>query len=383
MKRDYSTFSPKILISPDKFKGSMTAHEISSILKLEIEKVIPSAIVSCSPLADGGDGSIDILAKHLNLEKIFVKTIDPLGRYLETEYYRNSTTAYIELASSSGLVLLKDKERNPFKTSTYGTGLEIKHAIENGVDHVYLFLGGSSTNDGGIGIASALGFTFLDNDGNELPPIGSSLDLIRTIISSRSELALKSLILCCDVNNPPTGENGAASVYAQQKGASKEDIEILDQGMINLCNQVKLFNSKEVINLVGGGAAGGVPVCLVGLLAATIVGGVDLIIEQVNLEDEIKNSDFVISGEGRLDEQSLNGKVVSGVARLCKKYKKPLYLTVGINEIDEKSVKDLGVKQIYEIISHAKDIDDAMENGSSYLSKISREIAQQIYNRNL
>ncbi len=383
MKRDFSTLSPRILIAPDKFKGSMTAHEISSILKSEIEKAIPSAKVSCSPLADGGDGSIDILAKHLNLEKIRVKTIDPLGRYLETDYYKNDATAYIELASSSGLVLLHEEERNPFKTSTYGTGLEIKHAIENGVDHIYLFLGGSATNDGGIGIASALGYTFLDNDGNELRPIGSSLSLIGRIIPSQIEHALKSFTLCCDVNNPPTGVNGAASVYAQQKGASKTDIEILDHGMVNLCNQVKLFNSKEVINLIGGGAAGGVPICLVGLLGSTIISGVDLIIKQVNLEDEIENSDFVISGEGRLDKQSLNGKVVSGVARLCKKYKKPLYLTVGKNELDQKSVKDLGVKQIYEIISHAEDIDDAMENGSYYLSKIGREIAQQICRRNL
>jgi glycerate kinase len=194
---------------------------------------------------------------------------------------------------------------------------------------------------------------------------------------------LKSLTLCCDVNNPPTGVNGAASIYAQQKGASKEDIEILDHGMVNLCNQIKLFNYKEVINLVGGGAAGGVPVCLVGLLGSTIVSGVDLIIKLLNLEDEIENSDFVISGEGRLDKQSLNGKVVSGVARLCKKYKKPLYLTVGKNELDQKSVKDLGVKQIFEIMSHAEDIDDAMENGSYYLSKIGREIAQQICSRNL
>ncbi|MFT4532915.1 MAG: glycerate kinase [Saprospiraceae bacterium] len=383
MKRDFSTLSPRILIAPDKFKGSMTAHEISSILKSEIEKVIPSANVSYSPLADGGDGSIEILAKHLNLEIIRVKTIDPLGRGLETIYYKKDDTAYIELASSSGLVLLNEEERNPFKTSTYGTGLEMKHAIENGLDHIYLFLGGSATNDGGIGIASALGYTFLGNGGIELPPVGESLSLIRTIIPSPIVDTLKSLTLCCDVNNPPTGVNGAASIYAQQKGASKEDIEILDHGMVNLCNQIKMFNYKEVINLVGGGAAGGVPVCLVGLLGSTIVSGVDLIIKLLNLEDEIENSDFVISGEGRLDKQSLNGKVVSGVARLCKKYKKPLYLTVGKNELDQKSVKDLGVKQIFEIMSHAEDIDDAMENGSYYLSKIGREIAQQICSRNL
>ena len=382
MERDLNSLSPRILIAPDKFKGSMTAHEISSILKAEIEKVIPSAKVVCSPLADGGDGSLYILSKYLNFEKRHVETVDPLGRYLETVYYKSATTAYIELASSSGLVLLKEEKRNPLNTSTYGTGIEISDALESGIDHIFLFLGGSATHDGGIGIASALGYIFLDCDGKVLPPIGASLSLIRTIIPTPGVATLKSLILCCDVNNPPTGINGAALVYAKQKGASGEQIKVLDEGLINLCNQIKLFNGNEVIDLIGGGAAGGIPVCLVGLFGASIISGVDHIIKTVNLENEISNSDFVISGEGSLDAQSLNGKVVSGVAQLCKGYNKPLYLTVGKNELGEAELDSLGVEQLYEIISYAEDINDAIQNGSYYLRKIGQQIALQISNRN-
>ena len=382
MKSDPISHRPRILIAPDKFKGSMTAHEISSILKSEIEVIFPSAKVLCCPLADGGDGSIDILSQYLNLEKKHVETVDPLGRYLETAYFKNETTAYIELASSSGLVLLQQEEKNPLKTSTYGTGLEIKDAIENGTEHIFLFLGGSATHDGGIGMASALGYTFLDCDGNKLPPIGSSLGMVKTIITPRDLSTLKSLTLCCDVNNPPTGINGAASIYAQQKGASVEQIEILDDGLGNLCNQIYLFNKNKVINLIGGGAAGGVPVCLVGLFGASIVSGLEHITKIVDLEKEIANSDFVISGEGGLDEQSLNGKVVSGVAQLCKDYKKPLYLTVGKNELDQTKLDSLGIEHLFEIIHYAKDVNDAIQNGSYYLRKIGQQIALQISNRN-
>ncbi|MGK0315789.1 MAG: glycerate kinase [Saprospiraceae bacterium] len=378
MKRDLKSLSPRILIAPDKFKGSMTAYEISSILKSEIEKVIPAANVSCSPLADGGDGSIEILAKYVKLEKKLVESVDPLGRLLQTVYYKSATTAYIELASSSGLVLLKEDERNPLNTSTHGTGLEIKDALENGIDHIVLFLGGSATHDGGIGIAAALGYSFLDCDGKELPPIGASLGLIRTMKSSPNMITLKSMTLCCDVNNPPTGINGAASVYAKQKGASVEQMKLLDEGLGNLCNQIYLFNRNEVINLIGAGAAGGVPVCLVGLFGASIISGVDYIIKKVNLEAEIANSDFIISGEGSLDAQSLNGKVVSGVAQLCKDYNKPLFLTVGKNELGQTELNSLDVERVYEIINYAKDINDAIQNGSYYLRKIGQQIAVRI-----
>jgi len=373
----------KILVAPDKFKGSLSAYEICLILKSEILSVLPDAQVESCLLADGGDGSLDVLATYLDLEKQVCETVDPIGRLINSLYYTFNKTAYIELASASGLVLLDDSEKNPMLTSTYGTGLEILDAIDNGIENIYLFLGGSATNDGGMGIAKAIGYTFYDQFDEALKPIGASLNLIKKIVPPKRELKIKTLKLCCDVANRPYGSNGAAYVYGSQKGASMEQIIELDAGLENLCNEVKNYSGIDLSELKGGGAAGGVATCLYGLLEAEIVSGFNMISQVSKLESKIANSDIIISGEGRLDGQSLNGKVISGVAEMCKKYRKRMLLVVGKNELSNEEIETLGVEKLFSVLEIAIDLQDAISNGDKYMKVIGLKIVDYLNSENI
>ena len=278
----------RILVAPDKFKGSLSGAEICSILKAEIQSVNPDAIIETCPLADGGDGSIEVLSTYLKIKERICNTVDPLGRPIKASYFMSDDTAYIELASASGIVLIEQSDRNPMHTSTYGTGLLIKDAIEIGLKKIYLFLGGSSSNDGGTGIAKALGYTFYDQNGIQLSPRGDALASIAKIVAPSKDLDIEKFTICCDVNNPPFGPNGAAQVYGLQKGANHEEIAHLDRGIKNLCNQIESFNGMSLSLLEGGGAAGGTAICLSGFFSAEIISGMDFIAEAIQLETKIE-----------------------------------------------------------------------------------------------
>jgi len=370
----------KILLCLDKFKGSISSLEICTILREMIMSVSPEVHVEICPMADGGDGSVEILDNYLNLQKQECEVVDPLGRPIRIEYYASDDTAYIELASASGLVLLDKTDQNPMFTSTYGSGLQIKHALDNGAEYIYLFLGGSATNDGGMGIANALGYEFYNKNGVTLAPIGSNLKAVSKIVCENVHLPIKGLTLCCDVNNPPFGPDGAAHIYAHQKGANENEIIDLDKGLQNLCNRIKEYNGVDVSNLKGGGAAGGVAICLAGLMQAKIQSGIEMISGIADLEQKIVQSDVVISGEGSLDNQSLSGKVVSGVAELCRKHQKRLWLVVGKNDLQDNQLKALGAEQIYSVIEIADNLDDAISNVTQYLNKIAQKISLHIQN---
>lgn len=366
----------KILIAPDKFKGSLSGAQICHILKDEILSKIPDVVIEECPMADGGDGSVEILSHYLDLEKRTCNTVDPVGKPIEAVYYTSDDFAYIELATSSGLILLDDSKRNPLHTSTFGTGIQIKNAIDQNIENIFLFLGGSATNDGGMGIASALGYRFLDGEGQELKPTGSSLKLVDKIIPPLDPINIKSFTLCCDVKNVPFGKNGAAHIYAKQKGANQAEIFALDQGLENLCNKVNKYNGIDLSQLIGGGAAGGVPICLVGLMKGQIISGIDFFKEVTDLENKIANSDLVISGEGRLDSQSLDGKVVSGVAALCRKHYKKLWLVVGKNDLSKREVEELGVEKVFSVMDFAEDIVDAISNARKYVKEIGSKLTK-------
>jgi glycerate kinase len=366
----------RILIAPDKFKGSLSGAEICSILNTVIQKVIPDAVIETCPLADGGDGSIEILSSYLEIKERFCDTVDPLGRPSKASYFMSEDTAYIELASASGIVLLEQSDRNPMHTSTYGTGLLIRDAIELGLKNIYLFLGGSSTNDGGMGIADSMGYTFYDKNGNLLAPNGISLAAINRIVVPPKVSNIEKFIICCDVNNPPFGPNGAAKVYGKQKGANQQEIIHLDVGIKNLCHQIELFNGVSLSTLEGGGAAGGTAICLSGFFNAEIISGMDFIAEATMLDAKIEAADIVISGEGRLDTQSFNGKVISGVAEICQKLGKKLWLVVGKNELSKQEVHQLGAEGVFSIFEKADNLDDAMANSEKYLKEIGHEIAE-------
>jgi glycerate 2-kinase len=363
----------KILLCPDKFKGSLSAMEVCQAIATGLNKSQPQVKTVFHPMADGGDGSLEILSAQLNLRPKSLLTCDPLGRPIKATYFISSDAAFIELASASGLVLLKNEERNPLLTSTLGSGKMIADALANGFQKIYLFLGGSATNDAGI--AAALGCQFLDKNGELLEPTGSNLQKVISIEHTLENTSLFDfkkikIILLCDVTNPLHGKNGAAYVYARQKGATADQLACLDEGLWHYDNILRQKTGVEVGSLAGSGAAGGVGASLVALFGAKIESGFAVISELTGLEQQIQLADWVISGEGKLDEQSLQGKVVSGVAALCQKHGKPLSLFVGKNDLRENDIRSLGLTSAHSISERAKDMEDAMQNGAKYLAEM-------------
>ncbi len=366
----------KILIAPDKFKGSLSALEVCQAIKNGIKKTERDIEVLMHPMADGGDGSLLVLTDYLNLSRQEVLTVDPLGREISAPYFTSAKAAFIEVASASGLVLLEQEERDPMKTSTFGTGIMIADAIAKGFRQIYLFLGGSATNDAGMGIASALGCHFLDEQKEIVKPIGGNLSQVKSI-ETRPHFDFKhiNLTLLCDVINPLFGKNGAASVYAAQKGATLEQIEYLDEGLRNFGQVLYQLSGTDVSNLSGSGAAGGIGAGLVALFGAKVEKGFDAIARLTNLESHIEQVDEVISGEGRLDDQSLQGKVIEGVAKLCKKHNKRLTLLVGKNDLPESEAASLKITSILSIAERAINLEDAMSNGAKYLEGMAETLS--------
>ena len=364
----------KILIAPDKFKGSLSASQVCGAITKGI-KISKSTheIISC-PMAEGGEGSIDIINNYLSLKPVELIVNDPLFRPIKSNYYFSDQTAYIEMSSASGLSLLEKEEQNCMNTTSFGTGELIKDAINNGLTTINLYIGGSATNDGGIGIASALGFKFYDRFKKQLSPIGKNLKSIDYIDNSQVNFNFKEIIInvICDVDNPLHGINGAAFVYARQKGANSLEIKRLDQGLINLQSILIQYDFPDASNLPGSGAAGGVGGGLFSLLGAKLISGIQNLIEITQLESKIKDCDIIITGEGKIDLQTEKGKVISGISSLARKHKKPIIAVCG-DEKENVSVK-LGLKKVYTILEIADSITDAIVNAEKYLIDIGSRI---------
>lgn len=360
----------KILIAPDKFKGSLTAKEVCDALTVGIQKSNPSAEIISKPLADGGDGSLAVLDYYLDLETISVRVQDPLGRPIIAKYKLSQKVAYIEMAAASGLVLLQPEERNCLNTTTYGTGELIVDALTKGATKIFLFIGGSATNDGGIGIAAALGYRFYDALGKLLAPIGKNLSQIAKIDTTLLHYNLQPIEIkvICDVENPFYGENGAAHVYAAQKGASPSDILSLDKGLRNLATQLINFNYPDISCISGAGAAGGVGGGSIAFLGAKLQSGIQTFIDLTQLEKAIANCDLVITGEGKLDKQTEQGKVISGLCQLAKKYNKRVLAVCGAADLPIP--ESLGLEKVYTVLSKAISLEDAMNNAPIILTGI-------------
>ena len=364
----------KILIAPDKFKGSLSATQVCDAITKGI-KIDESnhEIISC-PMADGGEGSIDIINNYLDLEPIDLIVKDPLFRPIKSTYYFTDLTAYIEMSSASGLSLLKKEEQNCMNTTSFGTGQLIKDAISRGLTTINLYIGGSATNDGGIGIASALGFEFYDKFKKLLTPIGKNLNLINYIDGSKVNYNFNEINInvICDVGNPLYGKHGAAYVYARQKGANSLEIKKLDQGLINLQSILLKYDFPNVTNIPGSGAAGGVGGGLVSLFGAKLISGIKNLIEITQLESMIKDCDIIITGEGKIDLQTEKGKVISGICNLARKYKKSIIAVCG--DEDKNASKRLGLNKVYTILEIADSRNDAIFNGEKYLIEIGSKI---------
>ena len=361
----------RILIAPDKFKGSLTAMQICEAVAAGIKKVEPEVDFDFVPMADGGDGSLLVLAEHLKLQEVETSVENPLGHLVNCSYYRSEEAAYIEMAEASGLVCLNEKERNPLRTSTFGAGQLILHALDAGLRKVFLFLGGSATNDGAMGLAQALGFQFLGPNGEPLRGAGENLAKVAHIMPPTDDRLNGIEIIClCDVQNPLLGENGATAVYGPQKGATPDMILQLEDGMEHFAKQLERFSGQSIAQLPGGGAAGGLAAGLVALCNAKIKSGIETIQDWVQLESRVQTADLIISGEGKLDQQTLEGKVIAGVMTLVRKYKKDALLVVGKNELTQNDASVVGQVDVISIMDVAPDITSAMTKSRKYLRQI-------------
>ncbi len=316
------------LICPDKFKHTFSARQVSELIERALQKTGIKTV--SKTLSDGGEGFLEAIESNLDVKRIVSKTFDPLMRPLETYFLfdADNRTAYIELAKTGSLSLLAPQERNPMHTTTYGFGIQIKQAIEAGAKHIVTGLGGSSTTDAGTGMAAALGWRFFDNDGNELEPTGENLVNIRRIIPPQRSYDV-SVTACSDVNNPLYGPEGAAFVYSPQKGASPEEVKLLDSGLKNFADVIYKELGKSVANIPGAGAAGGLGAGLVAFLNARLVMGASFVADLTGLDEFIHSSDIVITGEGKVDRQSFYGKVIAEVIRRAGKYGKRVVIIAG------------------------------------------------------
>lgn len=341
-----------VLIIPDSFKGSLSATEVSKEINKTVKKIMPKSIVKELPFSDGGEGALDFLKKNKKGKLIQSQTFDPLGRKIIAPFFLfdDKKTAWVELSQASGINLLKKSELNPIKTSTFGTGILIKKALDMGCEKIYLGIGGSSTHDLGSGIFVAIGGKLLDKNKNEIPLGGGALNKCAEINvdSLHNKINTAQIIIASDVNNPLIGDNGAAKIYSKQKGASEKQIIELEKNSIYFSSLIQKFNSKKISSIKGGGAAGGTASGLYGLINSKINNGFDILKKISGLEKIVRESNLVITGEGHFDNQSLNGKLPIRIAEITSKYKIPTIILTGKISLEEKKLKNLDFK-VYSI----------------------------------
>ncbi len=323
----------KVIAAPDSFKGSITAALAASAIARGVRRAVPSATVDEAALSDGGEGLVDALVAASGGQFVEASVEDPLGRPVSARYgiLGDSETAAIEMAAASGLPLLAAAERDPMKTTTFGTGELILDALEHGARKVIIGIGGSATVDGGTGMARALGVRFLDDAGRELAGRGEDLERIARIdLSGRTPLLDGvEVTVACDVTNPLTGPLGAAAVYGPQKGATPEMVRALDAGLANLAARAREQLGVEVETVPGAGAAGGLGAGLIAFAGGRLERGIEIVLETVAFRDRVRGADLVITGEGRVDAQSASGKVVSGVAAAASREDVPVLVLAG------------------------------------------------------
>ncbi|MDP3447830.1 MAG: glycerate kinase [Eubacteriales bacterium] len=338
----------KIVVIPDSFKGTISSMNICKIAVTVIKKYYPACEVITVPVADGGEGTVACFSEVLDGESVRVTVKGPYGEDVAASYLRSGKTAIIEMASAAGLPLTEARP-NPAITTTYGVGQQILHAIEAGATEIILGLGGSATNDAGCGCAAALGVCFQNTAGEAFVPTGETLHQIVSIdlTEAKKRLSGCTLSAMCDIDNPMHGRSGAAYVFAPQKGASPEMVERLDANLIYLDRLIRSQLKKDVSTLPGGGAAGGFGAGVVAFLDGILTPGIDTVLDLVEFDRLAQGADFILTGEGRIDSQSLRGKVVAGVAKRASALNIPVVAVVGDVSDDAYAVYDLGVTAIF------------------------------------
>lgn len=371
----------KFIFAPDSFKGSLTSREIIRILTEQAKEVFPQTEIVPLLTADGGEGTLEaILSSRVGTcKKVPVK--DPLFKEITAEYgILKDKTAVVEMAKASGLTLVEKQFRNPLNTTTYGTGQLIADAIKEGCRKIIVGAGGSATNDGGIGVLSALGIKFLDCNGKELMPCGKNLIKICDIDDSGLvPLVTKTkFIVMCDIKNPLLGKSGAARVFAPQKGASLEDIDILERGMKNLKQIVRKKYHKDLSEIPGAGAAGGLAWGLCTFLNASMKSGIMTVLELTGFEQKLDGTDLVITGEGHADSQSASGKVLSGIGEICQKKGIPVIAVVGGMAEDAEVLYEKGITSFVTLVNDIMELEYAINNAEILLKNAAKRLFRQL-----
>lgn len=369
----------KVVIAPDSYKESLTAMEVATAIESGFKKIMPDAEYIKLPMADGGEGTVQSLVDATGGDIVTVEVTGPLGLPVEGFYglLGDGSTAVIEMAAASGLHLVEPSERNPMLTTTYGTGELIKAALDKGVDHIIIGIGGSSTNDGGVGMAQALGAKLVDDKGVDLPFGGGALASLANIDLSGldSRLAKVQLEVACDVDNPLCGPKGASHIFGPQKGATPEMVVQLDANLAHYAQVIRQTNGKDVIDQAGAGAAGGLGAALLGLFDATLRPGISIVMDAVNLAEVVKDADLVITGEGRIDSQTIHGKTPIGVARTAKLYDVPVIGIAGSIAQDCHVVHQHGLDAVYSVVLGATDLSTALKEAAFNVEMTSRNVA--------
>lgn len=368
-----------IVIAPDSFKESLSALEIANIVEQGFQSVFPDATFSKIPVADGGEGTLQAIVDAKKGRFITVEVNDPLQRKVTAHYglVDDDSVAIIEMATASGLTLLSVDERNPLITTTYGTGELIRHALDHGARKIILAIGGSATNDGGVGMLQALGAQFLDHNQQTLSVGGAALQQLHSIDLSNFDPRIQSceFEIACDVDNPLVGERGASAIFGPQKGATENDVQTLDAALDHYADITTALFNEDHRFAHGAGAAGGMGFAALVFLKGQLKPGIRIVMDIVNLADAVQHADLVITGEGKIDRQTIFGKTPIGVAKTAKKFNKPVIGIAGSLGQDAYHVHDHGIDAIFTVTQRPETLEKALKDTADNLLSLSRNIA--------
>lgn len=369
----------KIVIAPDSYKESLSAQAVAGAIERGFREIYPNADYHQLPVADGGEGTVEAMVAATQGRVVDVEVTGPLGDTVQGFYglSGDEQSAFIEMAAASGLELVPTDKRCPLTTTSWGTGELIRHALDAGVKHIIIGLGGSATNDGGAGMAQALGVKLLTADNQAIAPGGAGLATLKRIDISEldARLAECRIEVACDVTNPLTGEEGASAVFGPQKGATPEMITRLDAALAHYAQCVKRCLDIDVLTLQGGGAAGGMGAALYAFCGAELRPGIEIVTDALHLDKLVADADLVITGEGRIDSQTIHGKVPVGVARVAKRYNVPVIAIGGSLTPDVGVVHEHGLDAVFSVLYRICTLEDALRDAEDNLVMAARNIA--------
>ncbi|WBM71478.1 glycerate kinase [Buttiauxella sp. WJP83] len=372
----------KIIIAPDSYKESLSALEVATQIEAGFREVFPNACYVKLPVADGGEGTVDAMVAATDGDIIEVEVTGPLGEPVQAFYgiSGDKQQAFIEMAAASGLEQVPPELRNPLKTTSWGTGELIRYALDSGVKSILIGIGGSATNDGGIGMVQALGARLLDSDGEALGLGGGEVARLASIDISGLDARLKTcrIDVACDVDTVLTGKEGASAVFGPQKGATPEMVNELDRALEHYAKMIARDLNINVLELSGGGAAGGMGAALYAFCGAELRPGIEIITRALKLDELVRDADLVITGEGRIDSQSIHGKVPIGVAKVAKRYNIPVIGIAGSLTPDVGVVHEHGLDAVFSVLHRICTLEEALENAGDNLRMASRNIAATI-----